>query len=118
MQNRRLERVRELLKRELSVLLLREYPAKDAGMVSVSDVDLAGDLQSATVYVSVSGTPDQRKRIHEDLVQNRKRLQELLGHAVVLRYTPVLRFELDNSLERGDRILRILADIEKDLPPA
>jgi ribosome-binding factor A len=117
MQSRRLERVRELLKRELSTLLLREFPVAQAGVLSVNEVKLAGDLQSAIVYVGVVGTEQQRQKTIPLLNEKRTFIQALLGNAVVLRHTPVLRFVLDDSVERGNRVLHLIEEIEKTLPP-
>jgi ribosome-binding factor A len=108
----RVERVRELLKRELGEIIRRELPLSEAGLITVNDVDISKDLQMATVYVGVVGTPQQKKRALSLLEQSRKRLQGLVGRAVVLKYTPQLRFELDQSIERGNRVLKIIEELE------
>lgn len=108
----RYERVRELIKRELGEILRRQIPIERGGVISVNDVGLAGDLQSAKVFVSIVGTAEQQK-VGADLLQaNTVAIQRLLGHAVVLKYTPHLKFVVDDSIERGDRVLQILADLE------
>src|SRR5947207_1130907 len=108
----RVERVRELLKRELGEIIRRELPLSEAGLITVNDVDLSNDLQMATVYVGVVGTGQQRKQALSLLEQSRKRLQGLVGRAVVLKYTPQLRFMLDDSIERGNRVLQIIEELE------
>lgn len=117
MQSRRYERVRELLKRELSILLLREFPLSEAGLLSVNEVALAGDLQSAVVYVGVVGSPEQHKRAFALLNLHRGRIQSMVASAVVLKYTPQLTFVADEAIARGNRVLRILEEIEEALPP-
>jgi ribosome-binding factor A len=117
MHGRRHERVRELLKRELSTLLLREFPVAQAGLIAVHDVAVAGDLKSATVYLGFVGTTEQRRRGQELVREHQLRLQSLLGHAVALKYTPRLRFVADDSIVRGDRVLQLIEEIEKTLPP-
>ena len=117
MQNRRHERVRELLKRELSVILHREFRLADAGLMSVNEVTLSGDLQQATVYVGIVGSVEQRQHGFELLEQHCGRLRGLLGGSVILKHTPELRFVADDSIERGNKILKIIEDIEKSLPP-
>jgi ribosome-binding factor A len=112
----RIQRVRELLKREIGEVIRREFPVSEVGLISVNDVDVAGDLQSAVVYVSVLGTAEQQKRGFAELEQHRKRLQGLVGRGVVLKYTPTLRFVLDTSVARGDRVLQIISEIEKSGP--
>ena len=82
-------------------------------MINVNEVNLTGDLQSASVYVGVIGSAAQKKHALSLLNKERKRIQWLVGQAVVLKYTPVLRFIEDDSIERGNRVLDILADIEK-----
>jgi ribosome-binding factor A len=108
----RVERVRELLKRELGEIIRRELPLSEAGLITVNDVDISKDLQIATVFVGVVGTPAQKKNALSLLEQSRKRLQGLVGRAVILKYTPQLRFELDESIERGNRVLKIIEELE------
>jgi ribosome-binding factor A len=113
MPSLRIQRVRELLKREIGETIRRELPVGDAGLITVNDVEVAGDLKSASVYVSILGNPDQQKRGFNLLEVHRKRIQGLVGRAVVLKFTPTLKFVLDDSIERGNRILAIIEELEK-----
>ena len=117
MQSLRLQRVRELLKRQIGEVIRREISISEAGLISVNDVGVSGDLQSAAVFVSVVGTSDQQKKAVAILQKNRKRLQALVGRAIVLKYTPQLRFVVDDSIERGNRVLAIIEELEK-VPPS
>jgi ribosome-binding factor A len=112
----RIQRVRELLKRELGETIRREFPVNEAGLITVNDVDVPGDLKSATVYISILGNADQQKRGFNLLNEHRKRIQGLVGHAVVLKYTPTLRFVLDDSVVRGNRVLEIMTELEQADP--
>jgi ribosome-binding factor A len=112
----RLQRVRELLKREIGEVIRRQLPVDQVGLINVNDVDVAPNLHNATVFIGVLGGEAQKKRAMEALEQNRKRIQAYLGKAVVLKYTPQLRFVLDESVERGNRILRLLDELEKSSP--
>ena len=114
----RLERVRELLKRELGEIIRRELPLAEAGLITVNEVGVAPDLKSATVFVGVIGTPEQRKKAANLLEKESKRIQGMIGRAVVLKYTPHLKFVIDEAIERGNRVLEILEEIEKTSPPA
>jgi ribosome-binding factor A len=107
----RLQRVRELLKREIGEVIRRQLPLGEVGLINVNDVEVAPNLHNATVYIGVLGGAAQKKSAMEALEQNRKRIQLYLGKAVVLKYTPQLRFVLDDSVERGNRILRILDEL-------
>jgi ribosome-binding factor A len=113
----RLERVRELLKREIGEIIRREIPLDEAGLVNVHDVEVASDLHNATVYVGVLGNAGQQKKAMELLDQNRKYIQGLVATGVILKYTPQLRFVIDDSIERGNRVLKILDELENN-PPA
>src|SRR5204863_7460899 len=103
MASLRMQRVRELLKREIGETIRREFPVSEAGLVSVNDVDVAGDLHSAIVFISILGTAEQQKRGLAMLTQHRKRIQGLVARAVVLKYTPTLKFLVDDSIARGNR---------------
>lgn len=110
----RLLRVNELLKRELSALLVREMDFDDL-LVTINEVDVTSDLKSAHVYISVLGS-NGREEVIPALETNRAMLQADLARHVVLKYTPHLVFHLDDSIERGSRVLEILQEIEP--PPA
>ncbi len=108
----RLQRVKELLKREIGEVIRRQLPVSEVGLINVNDVDVAPNLHNATVYIGVLGGESQKKRALDALEQNRARIQLYLGKAVVLKYTPRLRFVLDESVEHGNKILRILDELE------
>ena len=116
MSNLRHERVRELVKRELGEAIRREFNVEDAGLITVNDVDLGGDLRTAVVFISILGNASQKSRGLELLNNNRIRLQGVLGKSVVLKYTPTLKFLVDDSLVRGNRVLQILDELEKTSP--
>ncbi len=113
MPSLRMQRVGELLKRAIGEVIRREFPVGEAGLISVNDVDVAGDLHSALVFVSILGTAEQQKRGFELLVRHRKRIQGLVARSVVLKYTPTIRFFMDDSVVRGNRVLEIIADLER-----
>ena len=116
MQNIRHERVRELLKREIGEAIRREFHVDSVGLVTVNDVDVAGDLKSAVVFISIFGSADQQRRGLEKLQEHRIRIQSLVGQSVVLKFTPTLKFVIDDSLVRGNKVLQIIEEIEKTLP--
>ena len=113
----RLLRVRELLKREIGEIIRRELPLADKGLISVNDVAVSKDLHLATVYVGIIGSEDQKERGLAVLRKERTKIQGLLSRAVVLKYTPHLRFAIDESVSRGNRVLEILDEIERSQSP-
>jgi ribosome-binding factor A len=106
----RLLRVNELLKRELSTIITRDLRFEDA-LVTVNQVDVTPDLKNAHVFVSVLGK-GSAKAVIAELDDNRTILQGEMAKNVVLKYTPHLVFHLDDSTERGARIIQILDEIE------
>ena len=113
MPSHRMLRVRELLKREIGEILRRELPVGQAGLVTVNDVDLSGDLRNAKVFVSFLGSSEQQRTGLTLLQQNRARIQGLMAKAVFLKYIPRLHFVIDDSVVRGNKVLAIIEDLEK-----
>ena len=113
MPNLRHERVRELLKRELGEVIRREFRVDEAGLITVNDVDVAGDFKSAVVFISILGNAEQQKRGANLLNDHRIRIQGLVGKSVVLKFTPTLKFVVDDSITRGNRVLQIIEELEK-----
>jgi ribosome-binding factor A len=114
--DRRVSRVSSLIKREVSQMLLHEI--KDdrvgAGMVSVTDVDVSGDLQHAKIFVSIYGTEEAKAETMDGLRSSTSFVRRELGHRIRLRRTPEVVFLEDTSLERGDRMLHLLNQISQN----
>lgn len=108
--DRRVARVAELIKREVSQMLLSGI--KDdrvgSGMVSVTDVDLSGDLQHAKVFVSIYGSEEAKAETMAGLKSATGYVRSELGHRIRLRRTPEVVFIEDRSLERGDKVLNLI----------
>jgi ribosome-binding factor A len=104
------------LKRQLGEIIRRELPLTEGGMITVNDVEVSKDLQIATTYVGIIGTEAQVRQGMELLQRERKRIQGLVARSVILKYTPQLRFVLDDSISRGNRVLEILDEIERSSP--
>jgi ribosome-binding factor A len=108
----RLERVNEVIKRELSEIVSREINFTPDTLVTIHAVAASQDLRQCQVYVSVIGKPEQKTRVLLELEDRRVSLQRELSKRVVLKYTPHLNFKLDNSIERGSRVLEIMQDLD------
>ena len=117
--NRRVSRVAELIKREVSQLLLNGI--KDdrvgSGMVSVTNVDVSGDLQHAKIYVSIYGTKEAKAQTMAGLKSATGFVRSELGARVRLRRTPEVIFIEDSSIERGSKVLSILNRLEQERLP-
>ncbi len=116
MPSHRLQRVRELLKREIGEAIRREIPINHAGLVTVNDVEVSGDLRLATVFISILGSQEQQRYGLTLLHKSRARIQDLVAKAVILKYVPRLRFRVDDSVARGNRVLEIIAELERTFP--
>ncbi len=111
----RLERVNEVIKRELSELISRELNFEPAVLVTIPAVEISPNLKQCNVYVSVIGASYQKSDVITELQEHRITLQRELSKRVVLKYTPHLHFKLDDSIERGSRVLKIIQDLDE--PP-
>jgi len=105
----RLLRVNEILKRELSGLLVREMNFEQ-GLVSINQVDVTSDLKNAHVFVSVLGAAGSS--VINQLEAHRFALQSAIAKHLTLKYTPHLVFHLDDSIERGARVIEIMQEID------
>ena len=114
MPSMRHQRVRELLKRTLSEILRREIVADECGLVNVNEVGVANDLKSAVVFVGIVGDDTQRKKAEAKLKKERTYFQQLMARELVLRYTPKIKFRVDDSIEAGNRVLEIIDELEAE----
>lgn len=114
--SRRVSRVASLIQQEVSSMLLNDI--KDdrvgAGMVSVTDVDVSGDLQHAKIYVSIYGSDEARAETMAGLKSATGYVRRELGHRIRLRRTPEVVFMEDRGLERGDRMLTLLNQLSEE----
>jgi ribosome-binding factor A len=117
--NRRISRVAELIKREVSQMLLNGI--KDdrvgTGMASVTNVDVSGDLQHAKIYVSIYGTEEAKAETMAGLKSATGYVRSELGSRIRLRRTPEVLFIEDRSIERGNKVLSLLNQIKDSRPP-
>ncbi|GAA6624320.1 30S ribosome-binding factor RbfA [Scytonema sp. NUACC26] len=114
--DRRISRVAELIKREVSQMLLNGI--KDdrvgTGMVSVTDVDVSGDLQHAKIYVSIYGSEEAKAETMAGLKSATGYVRSELGARVRLRRTPEVVFIEDRSIERGTKVLSLLNRLQEE----
>ena len=116
MPSHRMLRVRELLKREIGEAIRRELPIDRAGVITVNDVEVTSDLRSAAVFIGILGTAEQQKTGLTLLQEKRVRLQAHVAREVILKFTPQLRFLVDESVARGNRVMAIIEELERNAP--
>jgi ribosome-binding factor A len=115
--SQRLDRINELLRREISTVVQRDFEFGGA-LVTVSGVDITQDLREAKVFVGVLG--GYGAKVIEQLTQRRALIQSRVAKRVVLRCTPRLDFRLDTSAARGVDMINVLDEVDKipKAPPA
>ncbi len=112
--SRRLDRVNELLRREIGSILQKDYEW-NGKLVTVADVEVTQDLKEAKVWISVLGGAAQP--VMEKLNKQHGDIQKKVMKRVVLKTTPVLAFRHDASAIRGVEIVNLLEEVDK-LPKA
>ncbi|MDR4886454.1 30S ribosome-binding factor RbfA [Bacillus timonensis] len=106
-------RVGEQMKKELSDIIGRKIKDPRIGFVTVTDVQVTGDLQQAKVFISVLGDEEQRQNTLKGLAKAKGFIRSEIGQRIRLRKTPEILFEFDESIDYGNRIESILHEINK-----
>ena len=110
----RIEKLQELIKQEMSKMLLTDLKDPRIGFVTVTDVEMTGDLREAKIYVSIMGGSEQVKSSLEGLNSALGFIRREIGQRIRLRFTPEISFALDTSLDYGDHIQKLLLQVEGD----
>ena len=112
--SRRTEQVAEAIKENVSILIQRELKDPRLGFVTVTRVEVTPDLKQAKVFFSVIGDAEVRKQSLLVLKHASGFLRRELSHQLTIRYTPILFFEFDQALEHGEKIQRLLLELEQE----
>jgi len=114
-QGRRVERVAALIRREVSELLVTGIKDErvSLGMVSITNVDVAGDLQHCKILVSVYGSAEVQQQALEGLRSASNYVKGELGRRLNMRRTPEVIFQLDRGIEKGTSVLGLLNQLDE-----
>jgi len=112
--NLRANRIAEQMKKELSDIIGRKLKDPRIGFVTVTDVEVTGDLQIAKVFLSVFGSEEDKENTLAGLAKAKGFIRSEIGRRIRLRKTPDLIFELDESLEYGNRIETLIKHIKEE----
>ncbi len=115
--SQRTERIDELLRQEIGRALEGELADPGIGFVTVTDVETSPDLAHARVWVSVIGTEEQRKETLAALRRAMPYVRHGLNSKIRLRRIPELDVRLDDSIERGTRVLHLINELEAGRDP-
>jgi ribosome-binding factor A len=111
--SQRTQRLDSQIQQELMALLQREMKDPRIGFATVTHVETAADLGHAKVWVSVYGSVEEKERSMEALRAATPWLRRQLGARLQLRHVPQLSLRHDESIESGDRVLRILRELQE-----
>ncbi|GEM03392.1 ribosome-binding factor A [Halolactibacillus miurensis] len=113
MSQLRANRVAEQMKKELGDILNRKIKDPRVGFVTITDVEVTGDLQQATVYLTILGSEDEKEATLTGLTKAKGFIRSEIGHRIRLRKTPELFFEIDHTIETGNRIEKLIRDLHE-----
>lgn len=113
MNNIRANRVAEQIKKELGDILFNKIKDPRVGFVTVTDVEVTGDLQQAKVFISVLGDEDKKEETLLGLAKANGFIRSEIGQRIRLRKTPEISFAFDNAYEYGAHIESLLRDLNK-----
>ena len=111
----RMEKINALMKREISIMLQKDFHDSRFTFVTITQVVVSPDLHQARVSFTVLGDDEQVQRTAEDLHRVRGFIRKLVGERVRLRYTPEIEFLYDKSVEYSDRIEKTIQEINESL---
>ena len=113
--SRRIDRINEQLRDELSTVLARQIkdPRLD-GVISITRVESSSDLRSARVYISVLGNQEQQKEALDGLQSAASFLRREIRNRINMKHTPFMTYLLDESIQDADHILRLISTVRAD----
>ena len=115
-QGRRVKRVAALIRKETSELLISGIRDERVhqGMVSITDVEVSGDLQHCKIFVSIFGDPEIRNQVMDGLQAASGYMRGELGRRLQMRRAPDVVFQLDRGLEKGTSVLGLLNRLDDE----
>ncbi|MDW0111737.1 MULTISPECIES: 30S ribosome-binding factor RbfA [Sporosarcina] len=110
----RANRVAEQMKKELGGIIGQKLKDPRIGFVTVTDVEVTGDLQQATIFISVLGNDAQKEATLAGLMKAKGFIRSEIGQRIRLRKTPEIEFAFDDSVEYGNRIESLLRQVNTE----
>lgn len=108
------QRVAQFIKEELSVLIQRDFPLNEYGMITLSNVDLSPDLKNATIYLTALNNKEPTEKLVADINAHAGNLRHELSSIMTTRSIPSLRFKYDESIERAQRLTDIINSVSSE----
>jgi ribosome-binding factor A len=114
MEGKRSERVADLVRKEISEMLVRTVKDPRIGFVTITRVTVTDDCRSARIYYSVVGSPDEREQSLEGLNSAKGYIRRELGHRMKLKYTPEIVFQFDPSVEYAVHMGELIHHLQEE----
>lgn len=112
--SKRVNRVAEQMKKELGEIILQKVKDPRIGFVTVTDVEVTGDLQNATIYISVLGNESEKEATLKGLDKAKGFIRTEIGKRIRLRVIPEIEFAFDESIAYGNRIETLLTQVNNE----
>ena len=115
-QSRRVEKVAALIRKEMSHLLLNGLRTHliQSTMITITDVEVSGDLQHCKIFVSIFGNANHKNAVFSELEASQVFLKGELGRRLQMRRAPEVVFKLDRGMEKGTPVLDLLGQLEDE----
>lgn len=110
----RVEKVQELIKQEISEIIMKDLKDPRIGFVTVTQVECTGDLREAKIFVSIMGKDEEIEQSFMGLDRALGYIRREIGARIRLKFTPILSFVLDKSLNYSAHIQELLLKVQKD----
>ncbi|NPV92003.1 MAG: 30S ribosome-binding factor RbfA [Firmicutes bacterium] len=107
-------RLAEEIKREIAQIFREELKDPGIGFASITRVEVSKDLRYAKVFVSVMGSPPERKKALEAMQRATGYIRAGLSQRIRVRFMPELTFKLDESIEQGVRIAKLIDQVREE----
>jgi ribosome-binding factor A len=114
MEGKRSDRVADLIRQEISAMLVKSIKDPRIGFVTITRVTVTEDCRLAKIYYSVVGTPDEKEQSMEGLNSAKGYIRRELGHRMKLKYTPELLFQFDPSIEYAIHMGELLHHLQEE----
>lgn len=111
---KRVNRVAEQMKKELGDIIIRKVKDPRIGFVTVTDVEVTGDLQNATIFISVLGSEAEKAATLEGLDKAKGFIRTEIGQRIRFRKVPEIEFSFDESIAYGNRIQTLLTQVNDE----
>tara|TARA_B100000959_G_C14447723_1_gene405440 strand:+ start:124 stop:507 length:384 start_codon:yes stop_codon:yes gene_type:complete len=104
-------RVAQLLKKELAILIHENFPSKEYGLITLTNIDVSSDLKNSTIFFTSLNCKESNSELIDELNQQASYFRHEISKLLTSKTVPSLSFKYDQSIERGQRLSNIIETI-------